>query len=79
MSTGPQRPTGALPPTDPESESETCVMEKRDAGAGETVKREKGLGATDLGVSAGMREAGSWAGASMRPSFHLNSPSARNL
>ena len=54
-------------------------MEKRDAGAGETVKREKGLGATDLGVSAGMPEAGSWADDSMRPSFHSNSPSARNL
>ena len=52
-------------------------MEKRDAGAGETVKREKGLGLAGLGGAAGTRRAGSWAGVSGRPSSHSNPPPAR--
>lgn len=52
----------------------TCVMEKRDAGAGETVKREKGLG---LAGAAGTHGAGSWAGVGGRPSSHSNPPPAR--
>lgn len=45
----------ASPPTDWASESDTCVMEKRDAGAGDTVKREKGAAVAGVG---GTGEAG---------------------
>lgn len=43
-------------------------MEKRDAGAGETVKREKGPGAAGLGGAAGAARVGSRAGVSGNPS-----------
>lgn len=62
---------------DPASESETCVMEKRDAGAGDTVKREKGPGAAALGDAAGAGKAASGAGVGGKPSSHANPRSAR--
>lgn len=42
----------AGPLTDSASESDTCVMEKRDVEAGDTVKREKGAGVGAAGAGA---------------------------
>lgn len=55
-------------------------MEKRDAGAGDTVKREKGPDAAGLRGAAGAGAAGSGAGASGKPSSHSNAaPAGRPL
>lgn len=68
----PASPAAASPAAAPASESETCVMEKRDAGAGETVKRETRPGAAALEGAAGGARAGSWDGVSGKPSPHAN-------
>lgn len=52
-------------------------MEKRDAGAGDTVKREKGPGAAGLGDATGAGKAASGAGVGGKPSSHVNPRSAR--
>lgn len=54
-------------------------MEKRDAGAGagETVKRENGLGAAGLGGAAGAAAAGSPTGVSGKPLSHRSAPPAK--
>lgn len=70
---GPSRQSGrSSPPTRPASGSETCVIEKRDAGAGETVKREKGAGAAGLEGAAVAAGADSRAGACGTPWSHWN-------
>lgn len=69
-------PLGASPPTDWASASDTCVMEKRDTGAGDTVKREKAVGAAGVRGAAGVGAAGSSAGASGKSSSHSNPPPA---
>lgn len=47
------------PPTESMSESETWVMENRDTGAGETVKRENWRGRTCFGAGTSVGTAGS--------------------
>lgn len=51
-------------------------MEKRDAGAGDTVKREKGPGVVCLGGAAGAGRAASGAGVGGKPSSHASPPPA---
>lgn len=51
-------------------------MEKREAGAGETVKREKGPGA-GLGGAAGAARTGSPTGVSGKPPSHRSAPPAK--
>lgn len=52
-------PVEVSPPTESMSESETWVMENRDTGAGETVKRENWRGSTCFGAGASVGTAGS--------------------
>lgn len=48
------------------------MIEKRDAGAGETEKRERRPGAAALEGAAGAAGAGSWDGVGWKPSSHSN-------
>lgn len=70
-------PITLIPPTDWASESDTWVMEKREAGVGDTVKREKG--AAGVGGAAKTGSAGSSSvtkaalpGTSGKPPSHSN-------
>lgn len=62
------------PPTCLASESETCVMEKREPGAGDTVKREEPR-AAGSGDAAGAGGPGSAAGVGAKLSSHPKPPS----
>lgn len=73
--------TCALPSTDWASRSDTCEMEKRDTGAGDTVKREVGAVAAGVGVTAGAGATGPTvvtkaplAGARRKSPSHSNPP-----